>query len=71
MERTSTTSQVIYRWLTLGLLGIILVYQIRLDARLSQLEAKTKQAAGSAAAAELSLEELKKELNAVMERLGI
>ncbi|GAB3044805.1 hypothetical protein [Spirosoma pulveris] len=71
MEKTLPTSPFIFRLLTLALLGIILGYQIRLDTRLSQLETKTKQAAGSAAATEVSIEELRKELNAVMERLGI
>ncbi|GAB3047541.1 hypothetical protein [Spirosoma pulveris] len=71
MKKTTTISPLIFRLLTLALLGIILGYQLRLDARLSRLETKTKQAAGSAAATEQSIEEVKKELNAVMERLGI
>ncbi|WP_461130708.1 hypothetical protein [Spirosoma aerophilum] len=42
MEKTSTSSPFIDRLVTLGLLLLILGYQVRLDARLSQLEATTK-----------------------------
>lgn len=71
MEKTSTTSQVIFRLLTLGLLLTILVYQVKLDTKLSQVDVKTQQTTASAAAAERSIEDVKKELNAIMERLGI
>ena len=71
MVKTSNTGQFIYRLLTIGMLLIIIIYQVKLDARLSKLDHKTQQTASSAAAAELSIEEVKKELNAVTERLGI
>jgi len=71
MVKTSNPGQFIYRLLTIGMLLIIIIYQVKLDARLSKLDHKTQQTASSAAAAELSIEEVKKELNAVTERLGI
>lgn len=71
MEKRTQSGQIMYRVVTVVLLLIIIIYQVKLDAKLTKSQATARQAASSAAAAEESIEKVKSDLNEITERLGI